>query len=81
MGRIGKPECDLIARGRNAYANIWVSMTIADRDAEEREYRPFGCIRNGCPRHLFTLGLLLQERGGVGHLNMVSFMKDNGDLI
>ncbi len=81
VGRIGKLECDFIARRRNAYAYIQVSMTIADRDVEEREYRPFGYIRDGYPRYLFTLDPLLQERDGVRHLNMVSFMKDNGDLI
>lgn len=81
VGRIGKLECDFIARRRNAYAYIQVSMTIADRDVEEREYRPFGHIRDGYPRCLFTLDPLLQERDGVRHLNMVSFMKDNGDLI
>lgn len=81
VGRIGKLECDFIARRRNAYDYIQVSMTIADRNVEEREYRPFGYIRDGYPRYLFTLDPLLQERDGVRHLNMVSFMKDNGDLI
>lgn len=81
VGRIGKLECDFIARRRNAYTYIQISMTIADRDVEEREYRPFGYIRDGYPRYLFTLDPLLQERDGVRHLNMVSFMKDNGDLI
>ena len=80
VGRIGKLECDFIARRRNAYAYIQVSMSIADRDVEEREYRPFGYIRDGYPRYLFTLDPLLQERDGVKHLNMVSFMKDDGDL-
>lgn len=81
VGCIGKLECDFIARRRNAYAYIQVSMTIADGNVEEREYRPFGYIRDGYPRYLFTLDPLLQERDGVRHLNMVSFMKDNGDLI
>lgn len=81
VGRIGKLECDFIARRRNAYAYIQVSTTIADRNVEEREYRPFGYIRDGYPRYLFTLDPLLQERDGVRHLNMVSFMKDKGDLI
>lgn len=81
VGRIGKLECDFIARRRNAYAYIQVSMTIADRDVEEREYRPFGYIRDGYPRYLFTLDPLLQERDGVRHLNMASFMQDGGDLI
>lgn len=66
---------------RNAYAYIQVSMSIADRGVEEREYRPFGHIRDGYPRYLFTLDPLLQERDGIRHLNMASFMQDGGDLI
>lgn len=81
VGRIGKLACDFIARRRNAYSYIQVSMTIADKDVEEREYRPFRYIRDGYPRYLLTLDPLLQERDGVRHLNMVSFMKDGADLI
>lgn len=81
VGRIGKLECDFIARKRNDYAYVQVSMTIADRDVEEREYRPFRSIRDGYPRFLFTLDPLLQEREGVRHLNMVDFMASDGDLL
>lgn len=83
VGRIGKLECDFIARKRNAYSYIQVALTIAERateDREYREYRPFGYICDGYPRYLFTLDPLLQEREGVRHLNMVDFMTDNGEL-
>ena len=63
------------------YAYVRVSMTIADRDVEERECRPFRSIRDGYPRFLFTLDPLLQEREGVRHLNMVDFMASEGDLL
>ncbi len=66
---------------RTIAAYIQVSITIADRGVEERGYRPFGYIRDGCSRYLFALDPLLQERGGVGCLNMASFMQDGGDLI
>ncbi len=81
VGRIGKLECDFIARRRNAYAYIQVSMSIADPNVEEREYRPFGSIRDGYPRFLFTLDPLLQEREGVRHLNMVNFMAGESELL
>lgn len=66
---------------RTIAAYIQVSITIADRGVEERGYRPFGYIRDGCSRYLFVLDPLLQERDGVGCLNMASFMQDGGDLI
>ena len=66
---------------RTIAAYIQVSITIADRGVEERGYRPFGHIRDGCSRYLFALDPLLQERDGVGRLNMASFMQDGGDLI
>lgn len=81
VGRIGKLECDFIARRHNAYAYIQVAMTIADRSVEEREYRPFGHIRDGYPRFLFTLDPLLQEREGVRHLNMIDFMAGEEELL
>ncbi|NMN01487.1 ATP-binding protein [Bifidobacterium panos] len=81
VGRIGKLECDFIARRRNAYAYIQVSMSIADPNVEEREYRPFSRIRDGYPRFLFTLDPLLQEREGVRHMNMVDFMASEGELL
>ncbi len=80
VGRIGKLECDFIARSHDLYAYIQVSMTIADRDVEEREYRPFSHIRDGYPRYLFTLDPLLQRREGVRHLNLIDFMKNDEDL-
>lgn len=81
VGRIGKLECDFIARRRNSYAYIQVSMSIADPNVEEREYRPFGSIRDGYPRFLFTLDPLLQEREGVRHLNLVDFMAEESELL
>ena len=81
VGRIGKLECDFIARRRNAYAYIQVSMSIADPNVEEREYRPFSQIRDGYPRFLFTLDPLLQEREGVRHLNMIDFMAGESELL
>lgn len=80
VGRIGKLECDFIARKRNTYAYIQVSMSIVDRNVEEREYRPFGYIRDGYPRYLFTLDPLLQDREGVRHLNLIAFMKGDSEL-
>lgn len=81
VGRIGKLGCDFIARRRNAYAYIQVSMSIADPKVEEREYRPFSQIRDGYPRFLFTLDPLLQDREGVHHLNMVDFMTRESELL
>ena len=81
VGRIGKLECDFIARRRNTYAYIQVSISIADPNVEEREYRPFSQIRDGYPRFLFTLDPLLQEREGVRHLNMIDFMAGESELL
>ena len=81
VGRIGKLECDFIARKRNEYAYIQVSLSIVDPAVEEREYRPFRSIRDGYPRFLFTLDPLLQKREGVRHLNLMDFMASEGELM
>lgn len=70
------------------YTDVKIYLYLASRGYElsvgrigKLEYRPFGHIRDGYPRYLFTLDPLLQERDGIRHLNMASFMQDGGDLI
>lgn len=79
--RFTKTERIAVER-RTIAVYIQVSMTIVDGGVEERGYRPFGYIRDGCSRYLFALDPpLLQKRDGVRRLNMASFMQDGGDLI
>ena len=80
IGRIGKLECDFFARWGDSYAYVQVSMTIASPEVERREYAPFGRIRDGWPRFLFTLDPLRSQRDGVRHLNLMEFLKANSDL-
>lgn len=80
VGRIGKLECDFIARRADQYAYIQVAMTVADPEVERREYAPFEKIRDGWPRYLFTLDPLRSQRDGVKHLNLMEFLKQDGDL-
>ncbi len=77
VGRIGKLECDFIARRANDYRYIQVAMTIAERETEEREYKPFYHIRDNYPKYLLTLDSFLQERDGVEHLNIVNMLYNN----
>lgn len=81
VGRIGKLECDFICRRHDEYAYVQVSMSIADRSVEDREYRPFSYIRDNYPQFLFTLDPLLQRRDGVRHFNLADFMADGGELL
>lgn len=81
VGRIGKLECDFIVRKREDYAYIQVSMSIADREVEEREYRPFSKIKDAYPRYLFTLDPLPQKRDGVKHLNLLQFLEEQGNVL
>lgn len=80
VGRIGKLECDFFARRGDSYAYVQVSMTIASPEVERREYAPFGRIRDGWPRFLFTFDPLRSQRDGVHHLNLMEFLKANSDL-
>jgi len=77
VGRIGKLECDFIVRRTNDYRYIQVAMTIAERETEEREYRPFYQIRDNYPKYLLTLDPLLQERDGVKHKNIIHVLAEN----
>lgn len=80
VGRIGKLECDFIVRKGDEYAYVQVSLTVVDPEVERREYAPFGKIRDAWPRYLFTLDPLRSQRDGVRHLNLMEFLKEDGEL-
>ena len=80
VGKIGTLECDFIVRKGDNYAYVQVAMTVADPEVERREYAPFGKIRDGWPRYLFTLDSLRNQRDGVRHLNLMEFLKEDGEL-
>ena len=81
VGKIGKLECDFIARKDfDKYFYIQVSKTIADEKVEEREYKPFYEIKNMYPKYLFTSDVLLQDRDGVINVNIADFIYKNKEL-
>ena len=81
VGRIGKLECDFIARlNYDDYYYIQVSKDISNKETEEREYKPFYMIKELYPRYLFTMDLLLQKRDGINHVNIVDFLYNNKTL-
>ena len=81
VGKIGKLECDFIARKDfDKYFYIQVSKTIADEKVEEREYKPFYEIKNMYPKYLFTSDVLLQDRDGVINVNSADFIYNNKEL-
>lgn len=60
--RFTKTERIAVER-RTIAVYIQVSMTIVDGGVEERGYRPFGYIRDGCSRYLFALDPPCCRRG------------------
>lgn len=80
VSKVGRLECDFIARKGDRYAYIQVCMTLADPKVEEREYRPFALIKDGWPRFVFTLDPLPLQRDGVRGVNIMRFLKEDGDL-
>ncbi len=80
VGRIGKLECDFIVRKTNDYRYIQVSMSIGNRETEEREFRPFYQIKDNYPKYLLTLDTLLQQRDGIEHKNIINVLSQNIQL-
>ena len=78
VGRIGKLECDFIMRnGPMQYSYVQVAMTIqSSRNTEDREYRPLESIKDNYPKYVVTRNDLIQQRNGIIHVNIGSFMKD-----
>jgi hypothetical protein len=81
VGSIGKLEVDFVARRSDeGYAYIQVSMSVADKSVEEREYRPFSKARDNYPQYLLTLDPLPLERDGVTHRNLIELLGSGGNL-
>lgn len=80
VGIIGKLECDFIVCKRERYAYVQVSMSVQDPNVEEREFRPFTKLADGYPKYLFSLDQLPMQRDGVRHLNLMEFLRADGDL-
>lgn len=82
VGKIGKLECDFIARRRmDEYFYIQVSKSIEDINTEQREYRPFYEIKELYPRYLFVLDMILQKNiNGINNVNIVDFIYNKEDL-
>lgn len=80
IGKIGNLECDFITRNATDYFYIQVAMSIAEKNAEEREYNVFKSIKDNYPKYLFTLDPLPQQRDGIKHKNLVEFILNDDNL-
>ncbi len=82
VGRIGKLECDFIARqGLENYYYLQVSKNIDEEKTETREYKPFFEIKDLYPRYLFVFDFPLQKNvKGIHNINIVDFIYNNEDL-
>ncbi len=82
VGRIGKLECDFIARrGIDEYFYIQVTKNIDEVKTEEREYKPFYAIKELYPRYLFVSDMVFQKNvEGINNVNIVDFIYNNSDL-
>ena len=82
VGKIGKLECDFIARkGTDEYFYIQVAKNIEDEKTEEREYKPFYEIKELYPRYLFVLDIIIQKNvNGIKNVNIVDFIYNKEDL-
>ena len=46
-------------------------------ETENREYRPLESIKDNYPKYVITRNDLIQHRGGIVHVNIAPFMKEN----
>ena len=77
IGKIGNFECDFIARDYDNYYYIQVARTLANKETEEREYRPLYKINDNFPKYIFSLDMLPNKRDGFLHRNIVDFIAND----
>ena len=82
IGKIGKFECDFIARkGLENYFYIQVTKNMDDTSTYERKIRALKAIKELYPRYILTLDLTLQKNiEGIKIENIIDFLINNKDL-
>ena len=82
VGKIGKLECDFIARKDSEnYYYIQVSKNIDKEETKTREYRPFYEIKDMYPRYLFLMDFVVNKNvDGINNVNIVDFIINNENL-
>lgn len=82
VGKIGKLECDFIARKDNEnYFYLQVSKSIEEDKTKEREYKPFYEIRDMYPRYLFLMDIVIKKNiDGINNVNIVDFITNDEEL-
>ena len=80
VGKIGKLECDFILRDKGlSYSYVQVAYTIlSSKETEDREYKSLEAIKgDNYPKYVATMDKIIQERNGIRHINIMSYMKEN----
>ena len=85
IGKVGNLEVDFILRSpMDNYSYVQVARTIYGEEDEcgldktqEREYRSLEKIQDNYPKYILSLDLLLQNRNGIIHQNLISFINKN----
>lgn len=82
IGKIGKFECDFIARkGLENYFYIQVTKNMDNESTFEREVRALKAIKELYPRYILTLDLVFQKNiGGIMIENIIDFLSNNKEL-
>ena len=82
IGKIGKFECDFIARkGLENYFYIQVTKNMDDESTFEREVRALKAIKELYPRYILTLDLIFQKNiGGIKIENIIDLLSNNKEL-
>lgn len=47
---------------------------LANKETEDREYRPFESITDNYPKYILSNDSLTQKRNGILHFNILKFM-------
>ena len=85
IGKVGDLEVDFILRDlMDNYSYVQVAKTIYGSEDEygfdktqEREYRSLEKIKDNYPKYILSLDLLLQNRNGIIHKNLIDFISKN----
>jgi predicted AAA+ superfamily ATPase len=74
-GSLRNGEVDFVAKNKNGEIEYYqVAWYIADKNTEEREFRPLEAIHDNYPKFLLTADSFPLSRNGIKHLNVFEWL-------
>lgn len=76
VGKVNNYEVDFVCKKFKEQIYIQVSLTLFDKNTQEREFRPLLEIKDNYPKYVISMDELDFSQDGIIHKNIIDFLKE-----